>query len=997
MITKSGTTLAVSLWIRQIDTDGRCLAVAEPVERRVARLVVDGQGQVTSGDYEALMLFQMDTVEEFTGIHVTTLIPAIKLPELDCGEDEVLPKNVQKQKATGRTKDGLSFPLCLIIDRFREASLVDTENPEHTSEEGQLSITVFVFNNLSGLMVIDESGIIESCNHHFSMLMFGYAQAKIIGQHVSKVIPNFGQEYATDLGRSRNATISSLENEESETETDHVERTDLTVSDRLSSCAENVKLCLDFSTSKVNSSMVSELSDDLSNIKSLSSDTRSSVPVAQSQLAADDDELGGVVARAAIAKSESENLLCHENHENNRNLGNVAKRVPANLSAKAMTGSNALDSVCDNTFEEDYSQLMDNEILTPVNETEHFVGPGSTAGEQHPAVIQSATSCRSLSIVPEAAVFGPIGSVINDLPNSASRATHSKAIVEGELCGGDSLSVGSQQQRKSGMMHIQDGKYKGEAVHSDGNVIDIIYTVSGQTLPSGRVQCVWVSRDPDTDLNEAEKSADDNLGRDGDDDGDEDEENEDGDEECNQNLTLTFDSVNSTVENSLGQAIKATAQITAPTINTGNAVRGHGGGPANAVPSSSSRPNSMSLLSQCEEELVAGEFSKHYCTLKQIGKGAYGYVKMAYRSTDRLLVIAKFILKEKLCPQFMVLTEEKREIPMEIYLLTTVEHPNIVRVLDVFENERFYQLVMEKHGCGMDLFEFIDRLPMMDEKLACHIFRQIANAVDYLHSLNILHRDLKDENIIIDQNFHVKLIDFGSATFLEPGKLFSTFYGTTEYCSPEVLAGNKYAGPELEMWSLGVTLYVIMFFENPFVDIEETLHAALVIPQKVSGKLEQLLLSMLDKNPVTRCTMRELIADPWLQQEINPAAFNFAWVVPCEAFESNPEKYYHGQAVSSGTALSTTSPQNSLSLVDGDSMLDVEEEDGGEMDDEEEELLLFEEDEPTGLRDSSVMAIEESCEIPASVIKVIEPKTGEKTLWFLIEGFPIDLSLLFHV
>lgn len=353
-----------------------------------------------------------------------------------------------------------------------------------------------------------------------------------------------------------------------------------------------------------------------------------------------------------------------------------------------------------------------------------------------------------------------------------------------------------------------------------------------------------------------------------------------------------------------------------------------------------SRPNSMSLVSQCEEEQISGEFNKHYTTLKQIGKGAYGYVKMAYRNSDRLLVIAKFILKEKLCPQFMVMTEEKREVPMEVYLLTTVKHPNIVQVLDVFENDKFFQLVMEKHGSGMDLFEFIDRLPMMDEKLGCYIFRQIAAAVDYLHSLKILHRDIKDENIIIDHNFHVKLIDFGSATFMEDGKLFSTFFGTTEYCSPEVLAGNKYAGPELEMWSLGVTLYVIMFFENPFVDVEETLHADLVMPHKVSAGLEALLITMLDKNPKTRCMMKQLMTDPWLTQEINTTMFNFSWIVPCEPHEENPEKYYTGQIYSSTTALSTTSPHDSLSLADDDSMIDAEGDDEDEDADEEDETSL---------------------------------------------------------
>lgn len=428
-----------------------------------------------------------------------------------------------------------------------------------------------------------------------------------------------------------------------------------------------------------------------------------------------------------------------------------------------------------------------------------------------------------------------------------------------------------------------DGSYKGEAIHIDGNVIDIIYTISCQTLPCGRkVFCVWISRDPDSD----------------------DYDELDEDEERHMNLTLTFNSGNSQVENSLGQSIQK-----------------------NAAQNSNSRPNSLSLISQCEEEQVNGEFSQQYTTLKQIGRGAYGYVKMAYRNTDRLLVVAKFILKEKLCSQFMITTDDNKEMPMEIYLLTTVKHPNVVTVYDVFENEKFFQLVMEKHGSGMDLFEFIDRRPMMDEKLACFIFKQIAKAVDYLHSLKILHRDIKDENIIIDQTFHVKLIDFGSATFMQDGKLFSTFFGTTEYCSPEVLAGNKYAGPELEMWSLGVTLYVLIFFENPFLDIEETLRGDLRFLHHITPNLEILLTAMLDKNPRTRCTMKELMEDVWLNQDILSTNFNFMNIVRCEPYEAAPDKYYTGQKFSSTTLLSTTSPQDSLSLVDDDdSIIDGEEE-----------------------------------------------------------------------
>lgn len=905
MNTKYGTKVAVSLWIRQIDSDGRCLAVAEPVERRIAQILCDRNGCIMSGDYEALMLFQLDSLEHFCGLDIQSLVPAIQLPD---GDTSHIAKHIRKQKATGKTTDGVTFPLCLMIS-MQDGSGTDSADSGVSSSNSHLyCITIWVFQNISGLLVIDESGLIESCNHHFSMLMFGYSQTKILGRHISDLIPNFGQdtEYLGN-SRSRNATSSSLDNGESdETETDPVYyENDGFVSSTSEYCNQSVA--------------APSFTDEMSKTRS----EPVSIAVVDKQLPIVSP--GGPAAKPAspiILKSVSDNISLAENCENNKNVANLNKT----LSGTSMVQSKAITmkSVGPINFISDLGcdmgtsaakQFYDSDtMLTPVNEPIDFMLPATNAIiADNAANASNLDSSHSLSVDVSDTIKlinSPAVNMTRDISKCITIPKLSQQICDGNvmrtiITSASCLPSLSMSVCQTGSANASvanspviynDGKYKGEAIHCDENILDILYTISSQTLPCGRkVFCVWICRDPDLEY-----------------------ELDDEDDGRHQNLTLTFNSIASTIENSLGQAIKNTA-----------------------AQNSTSRPNSVSLVSQCEDDQVNGEFRKHYTTLKQIGKGAYGYVKMAYRHTDRLLVVTKFILKDRLTPQFMIMTDEKKDIPMEIYLLTTVKHPNIVTVYDVFENDRFFQLVMEKHGSGMDLFEFIDRRPMIDEKLGCFIFRQIANAVDYLHSLHILHRDIKDENIIIDHNFHVKLIDFGSATFMEEGKLFSTFYGTTEYCSPEVLAGNKYAGPELEMWSLGVTLYVLMFFENPFLDIEETLRAELSIPVGISTGLADLLRTMLDKNPITRCTMRQLQEDAWIGQEINPTTFNFGWIVPCESHESNPEKYFTGPVYSSTTTgLSTMSPQDSLSLVDEDSIIDPED----DIEDEVAEERLDEDD-----------------------------------------------------
>ncbi|XP_019733466.1 PAS domain-containing serine/threonine-protein kinase isoform X1 [Hippocampus comes] len=293
-----------------------------------------------------------------------------------------------------------------------------------------------------------------------------------------------------------------------------------------------------------------------------------------------------------------------------------------------------------------------------------------------------------------------------------------------------------------------------------------------------------------------------------------------------------------------------------------------------------------------------GQFEEEYKPIKAVGKGAFGFVWKAIRRCDGQETVVKFISKARIVSDCWVDDPMLGLVSQEIAILTRVQHHNIVKVLEVFENGSYFQMVMEKHGDGLDLFEFIDMQPRLDEPLASYIFRQLVAAVFYLRSKNILHRDIKDENIIIDKCFHIRLIDFGSAATMAPGKLFFNFCGTLEYCSPEVLQGNPYKGPELEMWSLGVLLYTLLFSENPFCGVAEILNAQLKPPFPLSSELNSVLCGLLHPEPTLRMTLDQLLLQPWISQPISLAEYTWTEVFPAtqsncllQRHESIPQRY----------------------------------------------------------------------------------------------------------
>ncbi|ORY31408.1 hypothetical protein BCR39DRAFT_465781 [Naematelia encephala] len=172
--------------------------------------------------------------------------------------------------------------------------------------------------------------------------------------------------------------------------------------------------------------------------------------------------------------------------------------------------------------------------------------------------------------------------------------------------------------------------------------------------------------------------------------------------------------------------------------------------------------------------------------------------------------------------------------PTQKYIASEIKHsperghPNICKLLDFFEDREFYYLVMPRFGTGLDLFDRVESSPSGLEAFEIRsLVGQLADAVRCLHANGIVHRDIKDENVILDGEGRCQLIDFGSAAHWRPGKRWDTFSGTLHYASPEILRGEMYGGKEQDVWALGVVAYVLLVGETPFSELPDEVLAGL--------------------------------------------------------------------------------------------------------------------------------------------------------------------------
>merc|ERR1712088_568526 len=269
----------------------------------------------------------------------------------------------------------------------------------------------------------------------------------------------------------------------------------------------------------------------------------------------------------------------------------------------------------------------------------------------------------------------------------------------------------------------------------------------------------------------------------------------------------------------------------------------------------SSRSSSSGSLEQGRKD-----FHTQYLVKEQLGKGGFGVVYSAVRRSDGLEVAVKEVNKDE-----RVVVGDNN-IPLEVALMQQVQDvPGVIKLLDYIEMNHCYFIVMERFH-SKDLFDFISEQGPLPEALAKDIFRQLLTTLVSCHKRGIVHRDIKDENILIDLNtFKIKLIDFGSGCFLED-RVYREFQGTRVYSPPEWINSRAYRPEGLTVWSLGILLYDMVCGDVPFESDGQISRAHLTwFPQlKLSEEVKSLISGCLKVDTLERLTLAEIAAHPWL-------------------------------------------------------------------------------------------------------------------------------------
>ncbi|KAK4483389.1 hypothetical protein RD792_010575 [Penstemon davidsonii] len=265
------------------------------------------------------------------------------------------------------------------------------------------------------------------------------------------------------------------------------------------------------------------------------------------------------------------------------------------------------------------------------------------------------------------------------------------------------------------------------------------------------------------------------------------------------------------------------------------------------------------------------DISKKYRFGKELGRGEFGITYQCFDDVKGENLACKKIPKVKLRTEIDV-EDVRREVEIMRHL---PKHPNIVSYKEVYEDKEAIYLVMELCEGG-ELFDRIVGKGHYTERAAALVTKTIIEVVKVCHEHGVIHRDLKPENFLYandGENAQLKAIDFGLSIFFEPGQRFGEIVGSPYYMAPEVLRRNY--GPEIDVWSAGVILYILLCGVPPFwAETEEGIAQAIVHGEidfkrdpwpRITDDAKDLVRGMLEPNPYTRLTVEEVLENRWIQ------------------------------------------------------------------------------------------------------------------------------------
>ncbi|XP_036378703.1 calcium/calmodulin-dependent protein kinase type IV [Megalops cyprinoides] len=250
----------------------------------------------------------------------------------------------------------------------------------------------------------------------------------------------------------------------------------------------------------------------------------------------------------------------------------------------------------------------------------------------------------------------------------------------------------------------------------------------------------------------------------------------------------------------------------------------------------------------------------------ELGRGATSVVCRCEEKQTQKPYAAKVLKK----------TIDKKIVRTEIGVLLRLSHPNIIRLKEIFETETDIALILEL-VTGGELFDRIVERGYYSERDAAHVIKQILEAVAYLHENGVVHRDLKPENLLyadLSLDAPLKIADFGLSKIIDDQVTMKTVCGTPGYCAPEILRGNAY-GPEVDMWSVGVILYILLCGFEPFFDPrgDQYMYSRIlncdyefVSPwwDEVSLNAKDLVSKLIVQDPHKRLTVQQALQHPWV-------------------------------------------------------------------------------------------------------------------------------------